>query len=477
MRKWLCIICGLIYDEAQGWPSDGIAPGTAWEDVPDDWLCPDCLVGKADFEMIEITDDAPLEEVAAVSSVSVEASVQRNTAQPLPSEVTQPVFSNDPIVIIGSGHSGYQLAAALRAQSETVAITVFTADDGALYSKPALSNALVMNKDGDALQSESALKWESRLNIRVYPHTRVEQIDRANSTLHTSIGKYAYSRLVLATGASPIEIPIEGDRSWVMSVNDLVDYRRFRSELQDKKRIAILGDGLIGCEFANDLIESGYEVTVIGLGQWPMERLIPQQLGESLQSALADRGVQWALQDSITRIEPRSESSAVLHLNSGKQIEADLVLSAVGLKPNVSLAERAGLEVGRGIKVNQFGQTSDENIYSLGDCVETEQGWQPYIAPINQMIPSVAKSLLGDITPTSLTLTPVIVKTPILPLTIFPVAAEEQGQWYIENQADELTAAFYSPEGAMLGFALLGRKVQPLRGPWLAQLSLKLSAA
>ncbi|MBS9849036.1 FAD-dependent oxidoreductase [Vibrio alginolyticus] len=477
MRKWLCIICGLIYDEAQGWPSDGIAPGTAWEDVPDDWLCPDCLVGKADFEMIEITDDAPLEEVAAVSSVSVEASVQPNTAQPLPSEVTQPVFSNDPIVIIGSGHSGYQLAAALRAQSETVAITVFTADDGALYSKPALSNALVMNKDGDALQSESALEWESRLNIRVYPHTRVEQIDRANSTLHTSIGKYAYSRLVLATGASPIEIPIEGDRSWVMSVNDLVDYRRFRAELQDKKRIAILGDGLIGCEFANDLIESGYEVTVIGVGQWPMERLIPQQLGESLQSALADRGVQWALQDSITRIEPRSESSAVLHLNSGKQIEADLVLSAVGLKPNVSLAEQAGLEVGRGIKVNQFGQTSDENIYSLGDCVETEQGWQPYIAPINQMIPSVAKSLLGDVTPISLTPTPVIVKTPILPLTIFSVAAEEQGQWYIENQADELTAAFYSPEGAMLGFALLGRKVQSLRGPWLDQLSLKLSAA
>ncbi|WP_445081938.1 FAD-dependent oxidoreductase [Vibrio alginolyticus] len=477
MRKWLCIICGLIYDEAQGWPSDGIAPGTAWEDVPDDWLCPDCLVGKADFEMIEITDDAPLEEVAAVSSVSVEASVQPNTAQPLPSEVTQPVFSNDPIVIIGSGHSGYQLAAALRAQSETVAITIFTADDGALYSKPALSNALVMNKDGDALQSESALEWESRLNIRVYPHTRVEQIDRANSTLHTSIGKYAYSRLVLATGASPIEIPIEGDRSWVMSVNDLVDYRRFRSELQDKKRIAILGDGLIGCEFANDLIESGYEVTVIGLGQWPMERLIPQQLGESLQSALADRGVQWALQDSITRIEPRSASSAVLHLNSGKKIEADLVLSAVGLKPNVSLAEQAGLEVGRGIKVNQFGQTSDENIYSLGDCVETEQGWQPYIAPINQMIPSVAKSLLGDVAPISLTPTPVIVKTPILPLTIFTVAAEEQGQWYIETQADELTAAFYSPEGAMLGFALLGRKVQSLRGPWLDQLSLKLSAA
>lgn len=149
----------------------------------------------------------------------------------------------------------------------------------------------------------------------------------------------------------------------------------------------------------------------------------------------------------------------------------------MGLKPNVSLAEQAGLEIGRGIKVNQFAQTSDENIYSLGDCVETEQGWQPYIAPINQMIPSLAKSLLGEITPITLTPTPVIVKTPILPLTIFPVSPNAQGQWHIEKQGEELTAAWYSVEGSMIGFALLGRKVQSLRSPWLEQLSLKQSAA
>ncbi|WMN90265.1 FAD-dependent oxidoreductase [Vibrio parahaemolyticus] len=397
--------------------------------------------------------------------------------QPLPPSVSQPVFSTDPIVIIGSGHSGYQLASALRAQSANVPITVFTCDDGALYSKPALSNALAMGKSGDALQTESALEWEHRLNIRVYPHTRVEHIDRANSTLHTSIGQYRYSRLVLATGASPIEIPIEGDRSYVVSVNDLVDYRHFRTQLQGKKRIAILGDGLIGCEFANDLIESGFEVSVVGLGQWPMERMIPQQLGESLQNALSERGVQWLLQDSIAKIEPMADSSVELHLTSGKKITADLVLSAVGLKPNVSLAEQAGLEIGRGIKVNQFAQTSDENIYSLGDCVETEQGWQPYIAPINQMIPSLAKSLLGELTPIALTSTPVIVKTPILPLTIFPVAPNAQGQWHIEKQGEELTAAYYSVEGSMIGFALLGRKVQSLRSPWLEHLSLKQSAA
>ncbi|WP_264908715.1 FAD-dependent oxidoreductase [Vibrio sp. STUT-A11] len=424
--------------------------------------------------MIEITGDV-IEEEVVVPVLSGTDSTPLD--QPLPPSVSQPVFSTDPIVIIGSGHSGYQLASALRAQSANVPITVFTCDDGALYSKPALSNALAMGKNSDALQTESALEWEHRLNIRVYPHTRVEHIDRANSTLHTSIGQYRYSRLVLATGASPIEIPIEGDRSYVVSVNDLVDYRRFRSQLQGKKRIAILGDGLIGCEFANDLIESGFEVSVIGLGQWPMERLIPQQLGESLQNALSERGVQWLLQDSIAKIEPMADTSAELHLTSGKKITADLVLSAVGLKPNVSLAEQAGLEIGRGIKVNQFAQTSDENIYSLGDCVETEQGWQPYIAPINQMIPSLAKSLLGEMTPIALTPTPVIVKTPILPLTIFPVAPNAQGQWHIEKQGEELTAACYSVEGSMIGFALLGRKVQSLRSPWLEQLSLKQSAA
>ncbi|MBD8513583.1 FAD-dependent oxidoreductase [Photobacterium sp. CAU 1568] len=491
MKKWLCIICGLIYDEAEGWPADGIAPGTAWEDVPDDWLCPDCLVSKADFEMIEISSDdtagALQDKVAAVAVPDDSTGDPAADQSPSP-EVASPVCADEPIVIIGSGHSGYQLAAALRGQSAHVPITVFTADDGALYSKPALSNALSLGKDGDSLQTESALEWERRLNIRIYPNTRVEQIDREKRILHTGIGPYAYSRLVLATGASPIEIPIAGDCSAVLSVNDLMDYRDFRQRLEGKKRIAILGDGLIGCEFANDLIESGAEVTVIGLGQWPMARLIPQQLGERLQAVFSERGVKWSLQDSIRAIEPidcdtQSPGGAsagtgyTIHLHSGNQIEADLVLSAVGLTPNVKLAQAAGLEVGRGIKVNSYGQTSDSHIFSLGDCAETAQGWQPYIAPITQAIPSLVKSLLGEPTPVTLKESPVIVKTPLMPLTVFPVSASAPGEWHIESVAEELMAFFYSPQGEMIGFALLGKQVQSTRMQWLGQLSLKQSAA
>lgn len=457
MKTWLCIICGLIYDEAKGWPSDGIAPGTAWEDVPDDWLCPDCLVGKADFEMLDITDNqqVPLATVAEISTPLTDAEPES-------------------VVIIGTGHGGYQLAAALRAKSPELPITLFTADDGALYSKPALSNALALGKDGDSLISEPALAWEQRLGVRVYPHTRVERIDRENKQLHTNIGIYAYGRLILATGASPIVIPVEGEQSAMLSVNDLGDYRRFRQQLVGKKHVTILGDGLIGCEFANDLAAQGVSVTVVGLGQWPMERLIPQPLGAALQLALSDLGVDWALQDSIGRIDYEDEGYR-LQLQSGRVLNTDLVLSAVGLRPSVGLAQAAGLATGRGISVDGCHQTSDPHIFALGDCAELEGQWAPYIAPINQAMPALVNSLLGTLTPAALKPAPVLVKTPVLPLSIMPASGE--GEWRIEGNGQELAAGFYNLAGALTGFALLGSTLQGQRSQWLERLILNRQAA
>lgn len=142
MKKWLCLICGWIYDEAKGWPTDGIAAGTKWEDIPEDWLCPDCLVSKADFEMIEISNESANSPVQAVQAVQAEVAT---------------LAVEEPVVIVGSGHAAYQLVLALRAQAPDLAITVFTADDGGLYSKPALSNALALGKDGESLLRESAL--------------------------------------------------------------------------------------------------------------------------------------------------------------------------------------------------------------------------------------------------------------------------------------------------------------------------------
>lgn len=448
-KKWLCVICGFIYDEAQGWPAEGIAPGTAWDAVPEDWVCPECLVGKADFEMIEICE----EDASAVAEAAIAAPT---TAQ-----------SAGPVVIIGSGHSGYQLAAALRAHSPTLPIVVFTKDSGTLYSKPTLSCALAMNKTAEQLQQQSALEWEAKLNIRVYPHTEVLAIEREQRRLDTSIGSIHYARLVLATGASPIVPEIPGCTSPLHSVNQLHDYARFRQQLERKHRIAILGDGLIGCEFAHDLAHEGYEVTVIGLGRWPMATLLPQAVGEGLQQALSSAGVKWHLSTTLAAAKEHDDGHWSLTLSGGETLQQDGLLCAVGLRPNIELARQCGLKTARGICVNRFGQTSDPHIFALGDCAESPDGWRPYIAPINQAISAMVYSLCGQLTPIDATPTPVIVKTPSSPLS-FAVPLRT-GEWRIEHRGSELLALHYDDSDMLTGFALLGESLQTQRNDWMRE--------
>jgi rubredoxin-NAD+ reductase len=454
-KTWLCVVCGLIYDEALGWPDDGIVAGTRWDAVPTDWKCPECGVGKGDFEMLDIS---PV--VAAVAStpltVAVAAPVQ---AQPV-ARVRQP------IVIIGSGYAGYGLAQALRRADPLVEIRVLTQESGHLYSKPALSIGLAQGKSAAALSGESALAIEKRLKIRVYPYCTVERIDAVARRLYTNIGEMDYGQLVLASGAAPIRLPIEGDTAALLSVNNLHDYRSFRERLVGVQRVAILGDGLIGCEFANDLASNGLQVSVIGLGQWPMERLLPVEAGRQLQAALGELGVNWHLQNTLQRIDS-TEQGYRLTLADGQSLEADLVLSAVGLRPNLSLAETAGACVGRGIQVDAQLQTSQPGIYALGDCIEIDGQLLPYLAPINQGIQALSKTLLGQPTAVSYPLMPVTVKTPAAPLCLLPPAVGVIGQWRCTATDDGLSAGFYDAEGALHGFVLLGRQAQVQRNSWL----------
>lgn len=455
-KTWLCVVCGLIYDEALGWPDDGIVAGTRWEDVPADWKCPECKVGKEDFEMLDISP------VVAAASAPV-STPQPEAPQPMQALAAQ---VRQPIVIIGSGYAGYGLAQALRKADPEVEIRVLTQESGHLYSKPALSIGLAQSKSAAALAGEAPLAIEQRLNIRIYPHCTVERIDSAAQRLHTSFGEMQYGQLVLAIGASPIKLAIEGDSDGLISVNNLHDYRGFRERLAGMGRVAILGDGLIGCEFANDLIGSGFEVSVIGLGKWPMERLLPAEAGQQLQAALADLGVRWHLQDSVQRIE-RGADGYRLTLTSGKRLDADLVLSAVGLRPNLQLAAAAGLAVDRGIQVDAQLQTSHPGIYALGDCIEIVGQLLPYLAPINQGIQALCQTLLGRPTAVTYPLMPVTVKTPAAPLCILPPAAGVTGEWRCSPTDDGLCAGYFTANEVLSGFVLLGRQAQAQRSNWL----------
>ncbi|MNJ42560.1 Rubredoxin-NAD(+) reductase [compost metagenome] len=450
MKTWLCIICGLIYDEAKGWPDDGIAPGTRWEDVPEDWLCPECKVGKADFEMIELS--TPIAAVAAAPVIQTQPLVAARTAQP--------------VVIIGSGHAGYGLAQALRKADPQLEIRVLTQELGHLYSKPALSIALAQGRTAAALATETPLAIEQRLGIRIYTGCKVERIDTQARRLYTCLGEMDYGQLVLASGASAVRVPIEGCAEALLSVNNLQDYQAFRQRLEGVRSVAILGDGLIGCEFANDLASNGYQVRVIGLGAWPMERLLPEAAGQHLQQALSGVGVQWNLSTTLQRIE-RTSDGYQLTLADGQVVNADLVLSAVGLRPNLELALEAGLDCGRGIKVDARLQTSQPGIYALGDCVQINGQLLPYLAPINEGIRALARTLLGQPTAAHYPLAPVTVKTPAAPLCLLTPPGGCEGQWRCDATSDGLSAVFHDLGGAMRGFVLLGRQAQLQRNTWL----------
>jgi len=472
-KTWLCIVCGLVYDEALGWPEDGIAPGTRWDDVPEDWVCPECQVGKADFEMLDISEVVavarapapPLKVVATPAAAPAPViALAQPAATPLAAAVSQQ--RGKPIVIVGSGHAGYGLAQALRKADSSVEIRVLSEESGHQYYKPGLSIGLSHDKSPEAMQDKSPFAIERELDIRIHPCCKVERIDPDAQRLHTTLGEMDYGQLVLACGASPIRLPLQGDTSGVISVNTLDDYRLFRERLTGARKVAMIGDGLIGCEFANDLAASGFEVSVIGLARWPMQRLLPSEAGHYLQTALERLGVDWHLENTVQRID-RHGSGWRLHLADRSTLDADLVLSAVGLQPNLALAESARLQRARGICVDEYLQTSHPGIYALGDCIEINGQLLPYLAPINCGIKALANTLLGQPVAVDYPLMPITVKTPVAPLSLVPPPPHLDGQWQITPATDGLTAGFYDQRDTLHGFVLMGRSQQAQRQQWL----------
>lgn len=458
MKKWLCVVCGLIYDEAQGWPKDGIEPGTRWEDVPDDWKCPDCGVGKAEFEMIEISA-SPAPATPAVTAA-------------VPSAPSLP--TRGPLVIVGSGHAGYSLARAVRQFDPGAEIVLISRESGHLYAKPALSVATSQGRSSADLIDESPFEIEQRLKLRIYPHCEVRAIDPQAHVLHTGYGPIRYGRLVLALGASPIRLDVAGRSDAMLSVNNLDDYAALQRQLSLGARVAIVGDGLIGCEFADDLAAAGFAVSVIGIGKWPLERLLPEQAGAHLRQALAARGVEWRLQNSVKAIS--GEPGAwTLSLADGDEIEASVVISAVGLAPNVALAADCGADVGRGIRTDAQLRSSLPDIFALGDCIEIDGRPAPYLAPINHGVEALARTLTGQPTEVRYPPMPVQVKTPSAPLSLLPPPAGVTGEWRNARTEDGFSCAYIDDTGRMRGFALIGQQAQTLRREWVQECGLRVT--
>jgi len=365
----------------------------------------------------------------------------------------------EPIVIIGSGLGGYTVARELRKLDKESPLVVVTADDGSFYSKPALSNALASGKTPEALALNVAEQMQDQLNATVRTHAQVQAIDPAAHTLRLEGETLRYGKLVLALGADPVRPQLQGDAaSEVISVNDLGDYARLRAALAGARRIAIMGGGLIGCEFANDLASAGHEVGLVHSAPHPLDRLLPPAAGEAMREALQRIGVTWHLGARAVGVE-RDGAGYRLTLADGSAVQADVVLSAIGLAPRTGLAAAAGIKTARGIAVNRYLETSAEDIYALGDCAEVEGLVLPYVMPLMQAARALARTLAGDRTALNYPVMPVVVKTPACPVIVAPPPAGAVGEWQLEAAADGLCALFYDAEQQLRGFALTEKQV------------------
>ncbi|WP_203142326.1 FAD-dependent oxidoreductase [Marinobacter mangrovi] len=363
---------------------------------------------------------------------------------------------NAPIVIIGTGLSGYSLAREIRKQDKEVPVLMITADDGHSYSKPMLSTGFTKGKTADELAQSDAAGMTEQLNIELRTHTTVTGIDAVNQCVLIGDERLPYSKLVLAWGADVIRIPLDGDgQEFVYSINDLMDYRAFRNTLEGQSRVAIMGAGLIGCEFANDLRNGGYDVDVIAPSDTAMPGLVPPVAGNAVVRALTEEGVRFHLETVVEHIAHQGDGVR-LTLANGETVDADRVISAVGLRPRVELAEAAGLAVGRGIQVNRQLQTSADNIYALGDCAEVDGHVLLYVLPLMACSRALAKTLTGTPTDVAYGVMPVMVKTPCCPTAVCPPAPEAQGEWEIEQDGNNVRALFKDADGNVLGFAVTG---------------------
>jgi rubredoxin-NAD+ reductase len=363
----------------------------------------------------------------------------------------------NPIVIVGSGLAGYNVARELRKLDKETPLTVISADSAHFYSKPMLSSALGSGKAPEAIAMNTAEQMSAQLNATVRAHVHVTAIEPAQHAVHLYQETLHYSKLVLALGADQIRLTIGGNAAErVMTINDLTDYTQFRATIAGKETIAIIGGGLIGCEFANDLTSGGFKVRVIDIAPQPLSRLLPPAGAAMMQSKLGVLGVEWHLGTSVTAIDSAGEKLQ-LTLASGEVFEVDVVLSAVGLRPRIALAQAAGLETNRGIVVGRNLATSNPDIYALGDCAEVAGLILPYVMPIMHSARALAATLTGKPTAVSYPAMPVLVKTPACPTIVSPPAADTKGEWIVTADAEGVKSLYQDAAGKLHGFALNGK--------------------
>jgi rubredoxin---NAD+ reductase len=460
--------------------------------------------------------DSASVDSASDNSANLE-SISSNDAPIAQLPNTQP----QPIIIIGSGMAGYTLARELRKLTSSLPIVMVCQDSGDSYAKPTLSNAYAQNKLADNIANASAEKMAETLNLTLLNFHQVTDINAAEQVIvvrslvnEASQTTLAYRDLVLATGAHSRLLPnLAVNHQTIFAVNHLDEYKSFQQRLNTLKsqksapvKVAIIGAGLIGCEFANDLIGQNTDnqtaditVAVFDKAARPLAQQLPSQAGILLQDALTQSGVDFYLGTDITSIttnvntnnDTNDNATVTISFDRDKQsqtFEADIVLIAIGLVANTDLAASANIAIAssqpinptithlprtvqQGIKVDAYLATSAKHIYAIGDCANVMGSYMPYVMPLMNQAKALAKTLADpNMAPTKVAYPamPVAIKTPSLPLVVLPVSgqySDDQLYWQTTPTTDGMVMTAHPKDGSnsILGFVLAGKEAAKQR--------------
>ena len=366
--------------------------------------------------------------------------------------------AHHPVVIVGSGYAGLQLARQYRQLAPSAPLVIVCADDGADYAKPQLSHVVSKRQTAADLIRKSARELAQELKALILTEQTVIAIDTARQTIQLQERELPYRDLVLAVGAEAWIPPVSGNVvNEIITLNSLQEYRQHQDKLAISQRILLIGAGLIGCELANDFLLAGKQVTVCDPADSLLNALLPGFASEKLHTVLRAAGCQFELLNTVTSVEKVADGVQAT-FRDGKSIIVDSIVCAAGLRPRIAVAKAAELTVNRGIVVNDYLMTSDPHIYALGDCAEIGGRLLPYLQPITVSAQALAKTLAGEQTAVQWPVMPVNVKTTSYPLQLAGDVRSDDLIWQLDEDGNGLTAQALQQDKTV-GFVTAGQHI------------------
>ena len=375
------------------------------------------------------------------------------------------------LVLIGNGMAGVRtLEELLKLAPDKYNITVFGEEPYGNYNRIMLSPVLASEKTVDEIMLNDE-QWYRDNGIALLKGIKAEEIDRAKREVVGSDGtRVPYDRLILATGSTSFMLPLPGaDKQGVIGFRDIADVDTMLEAAGSYRKAVVIGGGLLGLEAANGLMKQGMDVTVVHLMDSLMERQLDKPAAKMLQESLEERGLKFLMSHASEEILG-GERVTGLKFKDGSQVDADLVVMAVGIKPNIDLAKSAGLHCERGILVNDTLQTFDPRIYAVGECVQHRGALYGLVAPLFEQA-KVAANHLAEMGIGLYTGTVTSTKLKVTGIELFSagdfIGDDETEEMVFQDMASGIYKKLVLRDNKIIGAVLYGDTID---GTWYFQL-------